>query len=509
MKVLIAYPPLESKKGIPLLSQNRQFQYFKEPTYIYPVIPATAATLLKKAGFDVVWIDGIAEGLSYVDFMERLKKEKPDLVAMETKTPVVKHHWRIIDDIKTQLSTVDSRPWTVLFGDHVTALPQESFENSQVDFVLTGGDYDFLLLNLCEALKKSPVTSHQSQVERLESGIWYRENGEIKNTGKFQLDHDLNSIPFIDRDLTRWQLYATRNGNFRSTPGTYIMAGRDCWWGKCKFCSWPTLYPSFRSRTAGRVLDEISFLAERYRVREIMDDTGTFPVGRWLDDFCRGMAERGLNKKIALDCNMRFGAATLEQYKKMRDAGFRLVLFGLESANQKTLDRIHKNVKLEDAISSCRDARRAGLFPHITIMFGYPWETYDDALKTLNLGRWLLKKGFAYTVQATVVIPYPGTILFDECRSSGLLRSLDWDDYDMKAPVMKTPIGDEALLKLVQGVYGVAFNLEFIIRRLASVRGLSDLAYFKRGAQKILGHIFDFEKKSSFEEETAKVHHPI
>jgi hypothetical protein len=32
MKVLIAYPPLPSEKGSPMLSQNRQFQWFSEPS---------------------------------------------------------------------------------------------------------------------------------------------------------------------------------------------------------------------------------------------------------------------------------------------------------------------------------------------------------------------------------------------------------------------------------------------------------------------------------------------
>ena len=59
MKIAIAYPPLESKKGTPLLSQNRQFQWFHNPTYIYPMVPATAATMLKNAGYEVVWLDGI------------------------------------------------------------------------------------------------------------------------------------------------------------------------------------------------------------------------------------------------------------------------------------------------------------------------------------------------------------------------------------------------------------------------------------------------------------------
>ncbi|MEK7849684.1 MAG: radical SAM protein [Candidatus Omnitrophota bacterium] len=489
MKIAIAYPPLNAEKGVPLLSQNRQFQYFKEPTYIYPVVPAQAATLLKKAGHEVFWIDGIAEGLSYADFLKRITDMKPDIIAMETKTPVVKQHWRIINDFK-KLSTINYKLLTVLFGDHVTALPQESFDNSKVDFVLTGGDYDFLLLNLCTSINYKLLTINPAL---LEAGIWYRDNDVVKNTGVFKLDHDLNSIPFIDRDLAKWQLYAFKNGNFKKTPGTYIMAGRDCWWGKCKFCSWPTLYPRFRARRAENVVDEIGALVERYGVAEIMDDTGTFPIGDWLDDFCSMIIQRGLNKKVTLDCNMRFGALSLAEYKKMRQAGFRLVLFGLESANQKTLDRIDKNLNVEDIVASCRAAREAGLYPHITIMFGYPWETYQEARNTLKLGRWLLKKGYAYTVQATIVIPYPGSVLFEECRKDGLLRSYDWDDYDMKRPVMKSPIGDGQMMSLVRGIYNVAFSPEFILNRLISVRDMSDLAYFGRGTKKLMGHIFDFE----------------
>ena len=138
-KVVISYPPLEGK-GIPLLSQNRQFQWFQKPTYIYPVAPATAATMLKEAGFEVVWNDCIAQGWNYEQFLNFIKYEKPDLVALETKTPVVKQHWKIIEDL--------DMPYTVLMGDHITALPEESMKNSGVDFVLTGGDYDFLLLSL-------------------------------------------------------------------------------------------------------------------------------------------------------------------------------------------------------------------------------------------------------------------------------------------------------------------------------------------------------------------------
>ncbi|MDD5355953.1 MAG: radical SAM protein [Candidatus Omnitrophica bacterium] len=482
MKVIIAYPPLDTAKGTPLLSQNRQFQYFKDPTYIYPVVPAYAATLLKKNGFNVIWKDCIAENSNKEEFLSFVQKENPDVVVMETKTPVVKQHWKIVDEIKRVKEDIK----TVLCGDHVTALPLESMQNSRVDFVLTGGDYDFLLLNLCRILKE------KEQYGNFEPGIYYRDGGQIKNSGRFVLRHNLDDLPFIDRDLTQWKLYAFKNGNFKRTPGTYIMSGRDCWWGKCKFCSWPTLYPVFRVRSVNNVLDEIGMLSSKYGVKEIMDDTGTFPVGKWLSDFCEDMVERKLNKKVVIDCNMRFGTLSLREYSLMKKAGFRLVLFGLESANQKTLDRINKNLRVENIINSCKMARKAGLYPHITIMFGYPWETYEDALKTLKLGKWLLRKGIAYTVQATIVIPYPGSKLFDECKERGELMNEDWDSYDMKKPIMRTMFGENKMPKLVQGIYNVAYNPEFILRRIASIRDISDVLYFVKGFKKASSHILDF-----------------
>ncbi|NQT28401.1 MAG: radical SAM protein, partial [Candidatus Omnitrophica bacterium] len=455
------------------------------------VVPAQAATLLKQAGYEVVWLDCIAEGISYSHFLQIIKEERPDLIAMEAKTPVIKEEWQIINDLK-KLRTTSYELRTVLFGDHVTALPNESFINSSVDFVLTGGDYDFLLLNLCNTLRKS------LPLEGLENGIWYRENREVKNTGRFQLNHDLNSLPFIDRDLTKWRLYAYKNGNYRRRPGTYIMSGRDCWHrkdGGCTFCSWVTLYTNYRVRKPELVADEIGVLIDDYKVKTIFDDAGSFPVGEWLREFCRSLIDRGYNKKIRLGCNARFGSLNLDDYRLMKKSGFHMLLFGLESANQKTLNKINKRLTTEKIIDSCKDAKKAGLAPHITIMFGYPWETKEDAEKTFQLGKFLLKKGYADTLQATIMIPYPGTSLFNEAMKEGWLKTLDWERYDMSEPIMKTPMKSEEVIKMVQSTYKIAFNPEFIIRKIAGLRSIEDVKFIFRAAKKVLGHLKDFKSK--------------
>ena len=141
MKVSVSYPPLESSKGVALLSQNRQFQWFTNPTYIYPMVPSYAASLCKARGHDVFWDDGIAEEMRYADWLARIKREAPDLIALESKTPVIKRHWKIVEELKRELPGAK----VVLMGDHVTALPRESMENCPVDYVIAGGDFDFIL----------------------------------------------------------------------------------------------------------------------------------------------------------------------------------------------------------------------------------------------------------------------------------------------------------------------------------------------------------------------------
>jgi len=479
---MVCFPPLPSEKGIPLLTQNRQFQYFKNPTYLFPVIPAYAATMLKESGHKVSWLDAIATQMSEEEFYAELEKQKPQIMLIETKTPVVKRHWEAIEKIKKTLPETK----VALCGDHVTAFPKESMESSNVDFIITGGDFDFSFAGLCNSLEGKG---------EMPAGIWFRKGKKIQNTGQYKLNNNLNTLPLIDRELTKHELYNIEY-NLKS-PFQYIMAGRDCPYHKCTFCSWTTLLPIFRARSPENVLDEIGFLIKKYNVKEVFDDTGTFPPGAWLEKFCKGMIERGYNKKIRFSCNMRVDYLTEENARLMKKAGFRLLKTGLESANQKTLDRIKKGIKVEDIERACRIATKAGLEIHLTVMVGYPWETKEDAERTYALTKKLMTKGFASIMQATVIIPYPGTPLFSEAVDNNwlLIGEDDYSDYDMGKPILKTvDMQPGEVTAMCNKIYRVFLEPEYMIRRFVSIRSPSDLKFVLRGAKAVFGHLLDFRK---------------
>jgi len=442
ISISISYPPLKSKKGKPFLSQNRQFQWTNTNNVIYPVILASAATLLKSKGYKIYWDDAIAENISYNTWLQRLIQRNPNYIVIETKTPVIKKHWKIIKDIRNHLPKIK----IILIGDHVTALPQESYKHSPVDKILIGGNYDLLLLDYLSN-KKNNLS--------------------------------LNDLPQIDRQLTDWQTYSINNTNYKYKPGAYTMFGRDCWWGKCSFCSWTTLFPgqNYQNISPKKAFNEIQYLY-KLGVKEVFDDSGTFPIGPWLKEFCNLLINSNppIGGKIRLGCNMRFGALSEEEFKLMQTAGFRFMLFGFESANQKTLDKINKNNKIDNVIPTLNLCKKYHIDAHITVMVGYPWETKKDLDNTLQFSKEIFRNNLAASLQATIIIPYPGTPLYKYCKKNNLLMTTDWDKFDMRQPIIKTK--NPKYLKIsVQNLFKSIITPKYILNKITSIKSLSDVQF--------------------------------
>ena len=87
-----------------------------------------------------------------------------------------------------------------------------------------------------------------------------------------------------------------------------------------------------------------------------------------------------------------------------------------------------------------------------------------------NLAKNLFKKGYVDTMQATIVIPYPGTPLYKECIEKDwlLVDSIDYESFDMRGPVMKTPYSKERLMELTQELYSAFFSTSYIFRKIIS-----------------------------------------
>jgi radical SAM superfamily enzyme YgiQ (UPF0313 family) len=179
----------------------------------------------------------------------------------------------------------------------------------------------------------------------------------------------------------------------------------------------------------------------------------------------------------------------------MGKAGFRFILYGLESANQHTLDKINKGVKVHQIANACKLAKQTGLDPHLTCMIGYPWETQEDAQRTIDYARMIFDAGWADTLQATIVIPYPGTCLYEQAVENEWLRTTDWARFDMKEPVLKTDMPPEQVVAMTQQLYKLFVSPKYIMRKLTQIRTMDDIRFIARGAKSVVGHLMDFSAR--------------
>jgi radical SAM superfamily enzyme YgiQ (UPF0313 family) len=187
--------------------------------------------------------------------------------------------------------------------------------------------------------------------------------------------------------------------------------------------------------------------------KEMFDDAGTIPINDWLEDLCHKMIKGGLNKKMVLGCNLK---PIKQNFKLMKQAGFRFILVGVESANQRTIDRIQKGQHSEKVVENIKAMSDAGLEPHITSMFGYEWETHEEEMNTVRLVQHLLKKGYAKTAQASVY-----------------------------SPARTAPDPNSKGHKYVPMIYDAYRSPEFIWNKIKSIRRIEDVTYMLRGGRLI------------------------
>jgi anaerobic magnesium-protoporphyrin IX monomethyl ester cyclase len=286
---------------------------------------------------------------------------------------------------------------------------------------------------------------------------WHRQNGDTVHWSDpiYPKDYydvvltepeglDFLSLPMPDRVFTQAKHYTS--GNYKYLPGTHMQVADGCWHGKCTFCV--EKGRGYKVRPVDECIAEL-YECKRLGFKEVFDDSGTFPTGRWLTEFCEKTVGLGLH----LGCNMRMVDV---DYHAMRKSGFRMVLFGLESANQYTLDKINKGVKVEDT-KYIIQAASAGLECHLTAIFGYPWEDDKDALHTLHTVHTFLKKGYAKTAQAS----------FYCC------------------PTDSDP--NESHRKYIRKIYNAALSPEFWFHQIKTVKTKEDLLYLWKGIKSCFG----------------------
>ena len=490
MRVAIVYPPILHEGRIPILTQSRIFSFTNSAEIsIYPLVMAQAATLLKKAGWEVSWMDGIAEGKTPGEFSAVLDAFNPDLVVLETKVTMIRAHWKYIDELKAR----NPRTKVVLVGDHPSFFPGESMDACSVDFIATGGDYDAgiekVARKLSEGLSGPPA------------GVWHRDSsGKPVSGGAYAWSDDLDALPWVDRELTKWEMYGEA---YLHRPVAYILSGRGCGAikrpGMCTFCIWQYAFwdRKARLRKPRDVAREIAELVRNYGVREVFDDNEAGAMWNldWMREFTDEMEKLGVAGKVAISSNCRADSLNKESCELMKRAGFRLLKIGVESGNDETLKRLAKNETVDEIKQGVKMAKDYGFAVMVTVMTGFPWETEEMARTSWRVAKELLlykaKRGDC--LEANVIIPYPGTPLHKYMVEQGwfTIDPADYDQYGMSRPIVKYQADPVAWCKKLWKLH---HHPLFLLRCGLSVRSMDDLKLGFRGIRSLLGHERDYTR---------------
>jgi len=379
----------------------------------YPPLPLLYTnTLLNKNGFKTVFLDAQGEKINHSHLLKKYDWNKFDYLITQTATMTFNEDLELLTSIKARNPKIK----IIVFGSHVTFLPEKSLESGIIDFVIRR-EPEFPLLNLIDALV------NKKNFEKI-NGLAFKK-GKKYIINPFDEHKDLSQLPFPDRKPILHINYY--NPLVSSKKWTTIETTRGCP-SKCTFCTAPYFFGvRIRKRSVDSVIEELKYLYHvGYQEIFFRDEIFTFEKER-VKEICNRM----INEKIKLKwiCNGKIGMLDRETMNLMKKAGCRIILFGVESGDQKILNNMKKGITIKQTRETFKWAREIGMRTHAHFMIGNPGDNKETVERTIALAKELKPT----TVDFGILTVYPGTELCDQL-SKKMDRS--WDGTEATISVL-------------------------------------------------------------------------
>jgi hypothetical protein len=153
---------------------------------------------------------------------------------------------------------------------------------------------------------------------------------------------------------------------------------------KCVFCIEQKIWERFRYRSAANVFAEIVHDVERWGAARFEINDSLFNGHmRVLEELCDLVIAAGLRISWGGQGVIRKEMSP-RVLAKLKQAGCGFITYGFESASQRVLDAMKKNVDMSVAAQVIRDTHSAGIGQKLNLMFGFPGETEADFQATLD-----------------------------------------------------------------------------------------------------------------------------
>ena len=268
------------------------------------------------------------------DYVQEIKSFAPDIIAYSVYTGRHSFYLQLNRELKRKFSFL-----AVFGGPHATFFP-EMVEEEGVD-VLCRGEGEHAMVELANALSKGIDYSNIKN-------LWVKRAGKVQQNEVRPLIEDLDSLPFIDREIG--QKYA----HYRKLRRRIVLTGRGCPYD-CTYCFnhiYGELYKGkgkrIRRRSVENVMAEVKQVAAEFNPsRFVFIDDIFIMEKQWCHDFCKRYKE-----EIGLPfmAYTRLNLVTEEVLRDLKDAGCDALLYAIESGNDYIRNKVLNRKMSEDQI---------------------------------------------------------------------------------------------------------------------------------------------------------------
>lgn len=373
------------------------------------------AANLEKNGHEVQFIEGAF--FSDDDLIARSVKEfGAELIGISVMISYFSNSINLSRIIKELIPDVP----IVMGGPHPSVVPDNFIKLDTVDYVLVG-EGEESLVQMANAMEDDNFDPSKVPGLRYKSGS--------ADTPQAPRIIDLDALPWPARHLMPMALYQHRDYNVSygmHGSNLNIITTRGCPY-RCNFCDHTVFGYKPISRSIKSVVDEVEDTVKKYNIRnfDIMDDTFTMRQD-YVMDFCDELMSRSLN--VFWCCRLRVTGVTRTMIQKMADAGCVRFSVGIESVDERVLKETNKRISIPEVVQVLKWAKEYGILTIGNFMIGNIGDTRESINKSLKFS---IETSEIDLPSWVVLVPLPGTPVFEIGKKNGWIRSYDWDDYRM------------------------------------------------------------------------------
>lgn len=338
---------------------------------------------------------------------EQIENNEIDVLATGGITAQYQQIKEIIDTAKS----IKPQIKIIVGGGLVTSDPIPAMQALKTADYGIIGEGEITICELAEALENKRKISTVDGIVYKKKCVWAVTNPRAEII-------DLDSMPFPDYEgfefaklLTKipTDIYAL-SGN-RGNVVT-VSFGRSCPFN-CTFC-FHTSGSTYRQRSLDSIFMELDQLLEKYPIDTLAITDELFAYKHdYVEEFCRRIKKYNISFVISL----RVDVVTKELLQKLKDNGCLSVSVGLESADNRILKSMRKQITVEQIDRALTLANEVGVNMQGNFIFGDLEETVETAMNTIN---WW-KEHPEFQIALHWIVVYPGSHLYKVACERGVI----------------------------------------------------------------------------------------